>query len=295
MPSQSKSSVHMTLETYNPTGFSKYGSQITSKKSFTVTADVGLSVSVKAKLNSPIKGGGVMGIFLYQVKPDGINHDEVDTEILTNDALKGPAVVRSNVYSKEPLGVGHPGAATIPHNGKLTEFHTYTMKVLSNKVLWYIDNHLVRTEKSIVPTGPMKFYLNFWAPVKDWSLAYNSKFKSVSSLSKNTKLTYDVDSVVVRSVPKPTSPAPEKPKISITSIPRLGNSGSVSGKVTGAITSINSNGEWSGAITTGGIDASEGVEVRAYLIPKGFDVPLAGGGDLDPSLNNLFCVSKIRS
>ncbi len=120
------------------------------------------------------------------------------------------------------------------------------------------------------------------------------------------------------------------PGISFTYVPPLGNGSNVTGIVTGGnlseyagvalylhvpgysldpsvtsgwwtkpyftspLTSINANGTWSADVVTGGIDLNYGVEIIAYLIPVGFDVPTTGGGTLPASLSELLFVKVSR-
>src|ERR1044071_5329019 len=146
-PRVSKGAVHLTLDTFNPTGFLFYGTELISNSSFKVGK--GLRVQFRAKLNTPISRGFVGGLFLYEPKPQSL-HDEVDVELLSNQVFKTNQV-QTNVYANEPLGAGSPRFVSLPQGGKLSGYHTYEMTCYPDRVTWTIDGVLVRTERQKVP------------------------------------------------------------------------------------------------------------------------------------------------
>jgi len=194
-PKVSGGSVHMTLDTYNPTGWSFYGTEIISNIAFN-PGDQELNIKFVAKLVSPIVGGGVGGLFLYSVNPDGVTHNEIDFELLSKWSADGSNRVLTNVYANETLGVGNPVAYVLPNSGKLTDFHTYEIKWSAGSVSWLVDGVLLRTDTSNVPTGQMNVYVNFWAPDQTWPDAYNGGIQP-SNKENNIRLNMDVSSVRV--------------------------------------------------------------------------------------------------
>ncbi len=192
-PRESGGAVHLTLDTFNPTGFSFYGTELISNKTFKVGS--GLDVKVTARFNSPIPKGIVGGLFLYAMKTNG-NHDEIDSELLSNNTSH----FQTNIYANEPLGAGSPVFSVLPHGGKLTGYHVYEMKCSPKQVLWYVDGVLVRTEKQKLPAGPVQVYLNIWAPAQDWQQAYNAGIQPTAAKSANKRFGMDVDRVVVKSM-----------------------------------------------------------------------------------------------
>jgi beta-glucanase (GH16 family) len=191
LPSVSKGCARITVQTYNPTGHSFYGTDLISNRSFTVGN--GVDISVRARMDAPAQRGIVGGIFLYDLKR-GSNtlHDEIDFELLGNE----PTKVHTNIYADEPLGVGNPSAASYL-SGSATGYHLYEIKWLPTRVSWYVDGHLVRTATSHIPTGPMHVHLNMWAPDSDWPGAYYSGIQPTESSRANKVFTMSIDSVVV--------------------------------------------------------------------------------------------------
>lgn len=196
LPAAKDGNAIITVETYNPTGFSFYGTDLISNKLFSLTT--GIHITVRAKMNTSTKGI-VGGIFLYALKP-GIAklHDEIDFEFMTNS--NG---VQTNIYNNEELGEGHPEFVTYS-NGSITDYHIYEIKWLPNKVSWFIDGNLVQTNTSNVPTGPMYFHLNMWVPGREWLVAYSEDLQPTNSERLNQIFSMSVDYVHIQSF-KPTS------------------------------------------------------------------------------------------
>jgi beta-glucanase (GH16 family) len=203
-PKVSKGAVHLTLDSYNrtlsPGQPSFYGTELISNKTFRVKAGAGLDMTFRARFNAPISGGIVGGLFAYKVKPDGVNHDEMDTELLSNEVAHGNRV-ETNVYANEPLGAGTPIFSTLPLGGKLIGYHTYRMVWYPGRsVSWYVDGRLIRTEKNKVPAGPVQIHMDIWASDSSWPAAFNGGIQPTSDPGKNRRWSMDVDSVIVKSV-----------------------------------------------------------------------------------------------
>ena len=197
LPTVANGVVRLALSTYNPTapvpGDSFYGSEIISNPAFSIGN--GIVIEVRARLVSPIPGGIVGGIFGYNAPTTaGGPHDEVDFEFLSNRLNQ----VQTQVYANEPLGPGHPVFYNLP-SGLISDFHTYRMEVMPDRVAWYIDNTLLRTDTTNVPKGAMQFYLNVWVPAADWSDAYNATLQPSATASANQDYFMEVDSVVISS------------------------------------------------------------------------------------------------
>lgn len=187
---------YVALGTYNPTGFSLYGTDLISKRTFK-TNSKGILFTCVAKIQGPILKGLVAGIFLYALKP-GSNtlHDEIDFEILGNY----PWHVQTNIYGNEPLEVGHP--VSYKMKSSATSYHTYQILWSTNQVSWYVDTQLVRTvtTESPIPVGPMCIHLNMWAPGQEWPNAYDASLQPVSNPSLNKNYFLLVDQVMVQTV-----------------------------------------------------------------------------------------------
>jgi len=183
----------VTVETYNPTGYSFYGTDLISNYSF--SSDNALHITVRAKLDTFTRGI-VAGIFLYDLKPGSTTlHNEIDFELITNF----PNGVQTNIYSNEPLDEGHP-KFILYKNGSISDFHTYEIKWQSNQVSWFVDDELARVETNHVPNSPMHFHLNIWVPDSDLFDAYNPDLVPADSANTNQIFSMSVDSVDIQSI-----------------------------------------------------------------------------------------------
>jgi hypothetical protein len=186
------------LATYNPTGFSLYGTDLISNQSFSTTPK-GITVTFVVRMQNPFPKGSVGGLFLYSLK-EGSNtiHDEIDFELLGND----PGKVHTNIYGNEPLGVGHP-ASYLFKSGSATTFHTYKIFWSNDLVVWYVDGVAVRTVTSAetpIPAGPMFIHVNFWAPDIDWVEAYNPALLPTTWVQEGGKYFLLLDSIKVQAL-----------------------------------------------------------------------------------------------
>lgn len=299
-PKVSHNAVHLALDSHNPTGFSFYGTELISNKYYKVGR--GLDLQVTARLNTPVDGGVVGGLFLYYLKPGGA-HDEADVELLSNEVASGGRRFQSNIYDNEPLGAGAPWFSRLPNRGRITEYHTYGMRITRSAVTWTVDGTVIRSETTRVPDGPFQIHLNLWAPDTTWAKAYNAAIQPTRDPEQNVRYTMDIDRVLLRSA-QPRS-------IQITSVPSLGGDGYAVGSVSGysssvlpsygvavfikvgdgwwtkptfasPLTDILADGTWSCDIVTGGSDALAS-EVRAYVLPRDIQTPTAGGDSTLPS------------
>jgi beta-glucanase (GH16 family) len=196
LPAVDNGNAIIVVESYNPTAFSFYGTDLRSNQSFAL--GTGIHITVRAKMNTTTPGI-VGGIFLYGLKPGSTTyHDEIDFELLTNL----PNGVQTNIYSNEKLGTGNVQFVTYA-SGSITDYHTYEIKWQPNHVSWFIDGNLVRTDTRYVPTGPMTFHLNIWVPDPGWPAAYDPNLKPATSASSNQIFSMSVDSVHIQSITPP--------------------------------------------------------------------------------------------
>jgi beta-glucanase (GH16 family) len=196
LPATHNGNAVIAVESYNPTAFSFYGTDLRSNQSFALGE--GIHITVRAKMDTTTPGI-VGGFFLYALKPGSTTyHDEIDFELLTNR----PNGVQTNIYSNEKLGIGN--VQFVPYaSGSITDYHTYEIKWQPHQVSWLIDGNLVRTDTRHVPTGPMKFHLNIWVPDPGWPEAYDPNLKPTTSASSNQIFSMSVDSVTIQSITPP--------------------------------------------------------------------------------------------
>ena len=189
LPLVKNKNARILLDTYNPTGFSFYGTNLITKKP--IVLGEGVLVTVVAKASTPFSRGIVAGIFLYNY---GATHNEVDYEILGNN----PDEILTNYFKDEPLGVGNPISYPFA-SGLITDYHTYQILWTPYRLSWFVDSVLIRTitDQSQIPTESMYLYLNIWAPAQDWQDAYDAGLQPVNKAIYNKEYALLVDSVQV--------------------------------------------------------------------------------------------------
>ena len=189
LPEVSDGYLHLKLDTYNPTGYSFFGSEAITKQTFS-NANGCIVFEVKAHFENPVAGGIVGGMFLYSPNSGSI-HGEIDFEAVSNRLNE----IQTNIYANEALGAGHPEFDAI--TGSLTDDHVYRAEWYQDTVLWFVDGKLIREEKTYIPTQPMALHFNIWAPGQEWPEGYNSELNPVNSAAANTAYDFDIDSVCV--------------------------------------------------------------------------------------------------
>ena len=188
LPSVSGGLLHLELDTFNPTGFSFYGSEAITKQTFAPSDGEGIAFEVSARIVTPVPGF-VGGFFGYNFNSSTGLDNELDTELLSNDAAAGRNQAETNVYGNEPLGAGHPQFVGVLD---LTQFHTYRMEWFPNRVRWFIDNYLVREDTVHIPQGAMALHLNIWAPDTTFADAYSASLQPTSNPAANMAYFVDV-------------------------------------------------------------------------------------------------------
>ncbi|HVX12030.1 MAG TPA: DUF4214 domain-containing protein [Pirellulales bacterium] len=192
----------LQLDTYNPTartpGDSFYGSEIVSNQTFAPTADTEVVIEARVRAEAPFPKGLVDAFFLYSLDPGGASRDEIDFELLGNDAINQQ--VLTNSYDHDDFN--QPGDNMLVNMAGLdpTGFNTFRIDWSLNHIEWFINDHLLREKDGNLPTSPMQLHFNTWAPDPSFSAAYSSTLRPASSPSGNQEFTYDLDNVTVRAI-----------------------------------------------------------------------------------------------
>lgn len=197
LPAVGNGGMSITAQSYNSTGYSIYGTDLISNAPFYVGS--GLTITARLKVDA-VKKGTVFAFFLYGAPLTSANtkHDEIDFEFVGNY----PGYANTNIYGNEPLGVGNSKFVSYVSGSSITEYHTYQIEWLPNRVSWFVDGVLIRTvtsEESPIPQGPMYLHFNAWVPDASWPDAYSSQLSYVTSQDENQTWSMTVDSVSVQS------------------------------------------------------------------------------------------------
>lgn len=208
----SKSVATLALSTYNPTDTntphtSFWGSEIDSIPTFSPTDTTGISFEARVRSDGNIPKGVVTSVFSF-ANAVGTNKDEIDFEFLSNlyVGTTNPEVL-INHYTNQPPGKGSP--VYLPTNIDFNDFNTFKINWFKDNIQWFINNNLIYTLNSDIPTQPMSMRLNIWAPASDWQFGYDSALQPVSTRNENTDYIYEVDWVKVSSLDVGSSVVPE--------------------------------------------------------------------------------------
>jgi beta-glucanase (GH16 family) len=200
----------LRLDTYNPTnpGGSFKGTEIWTGAQYTRGAN-GLEMEARVRVN-PLPSGLVTSFFTYgartQFNPplaDEIDFEHVSKMMNAAPAGSKPILLTTwNDYRTDGSNFGDPNihssqSIAVP-GWDPTQFNTYRIRWLGNRVEWYVNGALTRTSSQAVSTDPMNVRLNFWAPANDWTDAYSSSLVPVNNSGANTTYLYDVDFVSIR-------------------------------------------------------------------------------------------------
>ena len=197
------SGAQLTLSTFNPTGFSLYGTNGVTLASFQPTAGTAIEFDTTLRLTS-LQPGLVYGMYLYGCNPAlcATNHDEIDIEVLTNTLQPGgPLQVQLNRYANEPLGAGNGGLFNLPSGFDPLAAHRWTILWSSASVEYLVDGVPLDSETTHVPQGEMQANEIAWGPASDWAAAFDASLQPVTTAAANQSFTALITSVTVSQIP----------------------------------------------------------------------------------------------
>ncbi|HEX8236550.1 MAG TPA: PA14 domain-containing protein [Abditibacteriaceae bacterium] len=142
--------------------------------------------------------GSVFAFFPYGDKDPGPGHlnDEIDFEMLGNFE---PDRIWFNIFND---GQSAEDSLPVPNYNR-NEWSVYTARWYPDRVEWYVNGLLIKTNTTLVPDDPMQVHLNFWAS-DGWPHADDkATLVPVSNPVQNTRYYFDVDYVRVRSLADP--------------------------------------------------------------------------------------------
>jgi len=196
----------LRLDTFNPTGFSLFGTHAKTIQTFQPTANSTIDLTVRLRVTS-LQQGLVFALYFYGCVPGlcATNHDEIDIEIVTN-FLQGPAgslQLQTNRYANEPLGAGNGVVVNLPAAFDPLAFHDWTIRWTLNRLDYLVDGVLLFSTTTHVPQGPMQANIIAWAPSIEWAAAYYASLQPVGAVTSNQSFLAQVDSVNVTEITVP--------------------------------------------------------------------------------------------
>jgi hypothetical protein len=197
--------MEIKLDTYSPIdpGNQFLGTDLLTKRDFARAG--GLTFEARMRLKPTTTGGLVSGAFLYDVTRNVVR-DEIDYELLSNQAT-GAATNDpfTNFWNDKPTS--DPGNAQFVDVAglNLTQFQTYKVDWSPQRIKWYVNNQLVRTQTTGVPDDPMKLHFNLWAPDSSFADAFNAALTPAATPGANQTYTVQIDHVEVNRTNTTTS------------------------------------------------------------------------------------------
>lgn len=188
----------LRFDTFNPSalvpGDSFFGTEIGTNQAF--DRGTGLSFAARVRVVGPVPSGLVSSLFSFVT--DGTVRDEIDFELLSNDLNAGRPRVLTNVFDNDDFAQpGDKQFADVP-GLDLTQFNTFAVEWLPDRVRWLVNGQLVRETTATVPDQPMNVRLNFWGPDANFAEAFDAGLQPAASAGANQAYYYEVDSVEVR-------------------------------------------------------------------------------------------------
>ncbi|MGC4005143.1 MAG: glycoside hydrolase family 16 protein [Pirellulales bacterium] len=210
----------LAFSTYNPTpsdGEKKFlGTEIFTSQAFD-RGVAGRRFEARIRMGANVPAGLVGGFFLYT--PPSTFADEIDFELLTKQIVANPSnnpilTTSWNDWQAPGAtlrdGVHHQDNTTLPSflagvpGLDLTQFNTFTIAWLPDRIDWLINGNLISSWSDALPDAPMTVRLNFWRPrPRNFFRRRSTQVWSEPCCTGST-YTMEVDYVEVAAIPEPT-------------------------------------------------------------------------------------------
>ncbi|MBV9462712.1 MAG: glycoside hydrolase family 16 protein [Verrucomicrobiae bacterium] len=205
------------IDTYDPRapGVAFSGTELETNASFSRGA--GLEFEARIRFNDPLPTGLVAAMFLYGYNSAKNTSDEIDYEFLTNQmddpAQRDRALLTTfNDWDFDYANHSNDGIHMRTVNPSIpgidwTQWNTFMIRWLPGRVDWVVNGRTVSSATEAVADEPMSLRFDVWAPGSDWPAAYDAGIQPEANSALNTRYSYEVDSIVVRSIPEPSAAA----------------------------------------------------------------------------------------
>jgi hypothetical protein len=144
---------------------------------------------------NPLSRGLVGGFFSFIT--DGSVHDEIDFELLSNDADDNNERVLTNAFDDDDFSQAGDLQFVTQTGLDPTGFNTYRIHWLPDRIQWFVNDQLMREEFDTVPDQPMNVHLNLWAPNANFADAFDAGLQPADNAGNNQTFFMEVDFVEV--------------------------------------------------------------------------------------------------
>jgi len=212
-PEVSGGTLRLSLDTFNPFGSAAgelfLADEIRTQQVFAPTPNSFTRYEVRARFVddavNPLGPGLVGGIFTFGVDaefPVVFERDEVDIELLSNDAQTG---VLTNIFDDQDFNsAGNFEEVAIP-GFDATEFNDYRFEIATDAIRFFVNDQLIREDFTDLAIEPQQFRLNINAPDDSFSSAFSSDLQPTADITQNQTFIFEVDSLVISQVPEPST------------------------------------------------------------------------------------------
>jgi hypothetical protein len=203
--------VRLALDTYHPEfpGTHCRGTEFMSRRDFALENGKEFVARIR---QSNVRRGLVAGFYTYGARgrfgQPGYLSDEIDFELLGNLPLNVPLMTCWNDWNTryEPGGRNdgfhHSSEGDAVPDLDVREWNVYKIRWFNDRIEWYVNDHLVRSERHVLPDEPMHVQFNLWAAAQDWQDAYDADLSLAHDDQATQSYYYDVDYVEVRDIPR---------------------------------------------------------------------------------------------
>ena len=199
-PEVSGGLLRLTVDTFNPfdPGSSFLGDAITTDDVY--TRSNGIVFETRARIVDdmfdPLDRGLAAAIFTRAF--DSGARDEISLDVLSNDILDAQERVLTATSNEESLGQSANAAFSSATGLDATGFNDYRIEWFPDRVDFFVNDVLVRTETGTVPDDPMNFGLGFFAPDSSFSAAFDATLQPATTSAANETYFFEVDFVEIR-------------------------------------------------------------------------------------------------
>lgn len=199
-PEVSGGLLRLTLDTFNPfaPGGSFLGDAITTDDAF--TRSDGLVFETRARIIddafNPLDRGLAASFFTRAF--DTGARDEISLDVLSNDILDSEERIRTATSNDEALGQSANAAFSTASGLIATGFNTYRIEWFPDRVDWFVNDVLVRSETGTIPDDPMNFGLSLFAPDSTFTDAFDATLQPAATSAANETYFFEVDFVEIR-------------------------------------------------------------------------------------------------
>lgn len=196
-------SARLVLDTFNPTGFSLFGTHGKTRVSFQPSPATDVVLAFRMRLTS-LQRGLVYGLYFYGCGAScSSDHDEVDIEVVSNFLQPGgsPLRVQLNRYAAEPLGAGHGEVVDLPAGFDPLAYHEWKIRWGTSRLTYYLDSVALFSTTTFVPQRPMHADMIVWGPASDWSAAHDPSLEPVANQGANQSFVALIDRFTVTTLP----------------------------------------------------------------------------------------------